>query len=61
MESKAILTEEDYRAALVIASLLFDNPPEIDTSAGAEFELLISSIDAYERVHYPISTPEPIS
>jgi len=61
MELKTLLTEEDYRAALIVASLLFNNPPEIGTSEGDDFELLIASIDVYERLHFPINAPEPIS
>lgn len=61
MELKAILTEEDYSAALRTASALFDHPPEIGTPAGDAFEALIASIEAYERTHYPIAAPEPIS
>ena len=62
IELKPIRTEEDYQAALQVASAFFDLPEEIDPESedGAAFDALLTLIEAYEAKHYPIAPPSPI-
>lgn len=57
-----IRTEDDYRAALAEAERLFDQPrePDPDSAEGAYFDALVTLIEAYERKHFAVDTPEPI-
>ena len=57
---RPIRTDADYRAALALVALYFDNEPEIDSDAGAHFEAMLTLIEAYEAKHYPMSPPDPI-
>lgn len=59
---KPIRTEDDYQAALKAAEAFFDAPtePDPESEEGAEFEALLTLIEAYERKHYPIDPPDPI-
>jgi HTH-type transcriptional regulator/antitoxin HigA len=59
---KPIRTEADYRAALKTAEMFFDAPeePSPDSEEGAYFEALLTLIEAYERKHYPVNSPDPI-
>ena len=57
---RPIRTDADYRAALALVALYFDNEPEIDSDAGAHFEAMLALIEAYEARHYPMSPPDPI-
>lgn len=57
-----IRTADDYRAALAEAGRLFDLPdePDPDSAEGAYFDALVTLIEAYERKHLAIATPDPI-
>ncbi|WP_225225880.1 helix-turn-helix domain-containing protein [Komarekiella delphini-convector] len=58
LETRAIRTEADYRAALDEIERLFDaelNTPEFD-----RLEVLTTLVEAYEQRHYPIEAPDPI-
>lgn len=57
--NKLIKTEEEYESALARIDELFDSEP--DTPEGDEFELLVSLVEIYEKEHYPIEAPDPIS
>lgn len=63
IELKPIRTEEDYQAALQVASACFDLPDEIDPESeeGAKFDALLTLIEAYEVKHYPIAPPSPVA
>lgn len=58
MYLKPIRNEDDYQAALRRIDLLFDAQP--NTNEGDELEVLSILVDHYERVHFPIESPDPI-
>lgn len=60
---RPIRTEDDYRAALRDVEQVFDLPEEPDPGSelGANFEAMITLIEAYERKHHPIDPPDPIA
>jgi len=60
MRIRPIRTKADYRAALAEVSPMFDNEPEPGTLRGDRFDVLVTLIEAYERVHFPIQAPDPI-
>jgi len=58
MKIRPIKTEADYRASLEeIESLML---AKADTPEGDRLDILVTLIEAYERVHYPIDFPDPI-
>ncbi len=57
--NKPIKTEADYKAALVRADEIFDAKP--GTSEGDELELLITLIEHYEDIAFPIDLPDPVT
>jgi len=50
-----IKTEADYNLALKRLEIIFD--ADLNTSEGDEFELLVTLIENYENLHYPIGMP----
>lgn len=60
---KPIRTEADYQAALKAAEAFFDAPsePDPDSEEGADFDALLTLIEAYERKHYLIEPLDPIA
>jgi HTH-type transcriptional regulator / antitoxin HigA len=56
---KIITTEQEYEKALKRLSSIFDANP--DSPEGMEAELLVTLIEKYEKEHYPIALPEPIT
>lgn len=56
---KIITTEQEYEKALKRLSSIFDANP--DSPEGMEAELLITLVEKYEKEHYPIALPEPIT
>lgn len=56
---KIITTEQEYEKALKRLSTVFDANP--DSPEGMEAELLVTLIEKYEKEHYPIALPEPIT
>ena len=56
---RPIRTEEDYRAALAEAELLWEADP--GTPEGDKIDVLVTLIEAYEAEHHPIEAPDPIS
>ncbi|MFD2943114.1 helix-turn-helix domain-containing protein [Flavobacterium notoginsengisoli] len=58
MNIKPIKTEQDYSLALERVNSLFDAKP--DTSEGDELDILVTLIEKYEEIHYPIPEPDPI-
>ncbi|WET04729.1 DNA-binding protein [Flavobacterium sp. YJ01] len=58
MNIKPIKTEEDYSLALEKVNSLFDAKP--DTIEGDELDILVTLIEKYEQIHYPIPEPDPI-
>ncbi len=57
-EAKLIKSEREYNTALDRLELIFDATPK--SKEGKEAELLALLIDEYEKVNYPIETPDPI-
>ena len=60
MEIRPIHTEADHKAALRQLSAYFDNEPEPGTPEGDRFEVLLTLVEAYEAVHFPIDLPDPV-
>ena len=58
MEIKPIKTEDDHQAALAESERLFDAEP--DTPAGDRLDVLTTLVEAYERKHYAIPSPDPV-
>ncbi|WP_316635281.1 DNA-binding protein [uncultured Flavobacterium sp.] len=58
MNIKPIKTEQDYSFALERVNFLFDAKP--DTIEGDELDILVTLIEKYEQIHYPIPEPDPI-
>lgn len=52
---KPIQTEADYRVALQLVAQYFESEPEIDSDAGKHFEAMVTLIQAYEAMHYPVA------
>jgi HTH-type transcriptional regulator/antitoxin HigA len=58
MIPKNIKTEKDYEKALARINDLMDADP--DTPEGDELELLITMVEMYEKMNYPIDPPDPV-
>lgn len=58
MEIRPIKTEEDYQATLAEVERLFDAVP--DTPEGDRLEVLTTLLEAYEKNHYAIPSPDPV-
>lgn len=58
MNIRPIKTEADYQATLKeIESLM---SAEADTPEGDRLDVLVTLVEAYERVHYPVEFPDPV-
>lgn len=62
MDIRPIKSEEDYRAALARIEQLVagDKTPPANSPEGDTLEVLVTLVQAYEAVHYPIGSPDPI-
>ena len=60
MEIRPLLTEDDYRAVLREVSALVDQDPEPDSAHGVRLDVLATLVEAYERKHFPIESPDPV-
>ena len=58
MEINPIKTEKDYDLALERINILFDAKP--NTKEGDELDILVTLVEKYEHIHYPIPEPDPI-
>lgn len=58
MEIKPIKTEKDYDLALERVNIIFD--AETNTVEADELDILVTLIEKYEQIHYPIPEPDPI-
>lgn len=59
MNIKPIKSDADYRAALKeIESLMM---AEADTPEGEKLDVLVTLVEAYERIHYPLDLPDPVA
>ena len=59
MNIRPIRTKTDYRAAMREVERLWNATP--GTPNGDRVEVLVTLIEAYEAVHFPIPAPDPIS
>ena len=59
MMNKPIKTEADYKVALARADEIFDAKP--GTSEGDELESLLTLIERYEEIAFPIDLPDPVT
>ena len=57
--SKLLKTESDYNEALKRIEELFD--AESGTAEADELELLVALVELYEKEHFPIEAPDPVS
>ncbi|MDF2464753.1 MAG: DNA-binding protein [Ramlibacter sp.] len=60
MNTSPIPDDAEYKAALKEVAPYFDAEPEPGTADAIRFELLITSIQAYEDQHFPIRTLAPL-
>jgi HTH-type transcriptional regulator / antitoxin HigA len=58
MEINPIKTEKDYDMALQRVNVIFDAKP--NSVEADELDILVTLIEKYEQVHYPIPEPDPI-
>ena len=58
MEINPIKTEKDYDLALERINILFD--AKTNTKEGDELDILVTLVEKYEQIHYPIPEPDPI-
>jgi len=58
MEIRPIKTEKDYDLALERVNTLFD--AKANSDEGDELDILVTLIEKYEQIHYPIPEPDPI-
>jgi len=58
MEIRPIKNEDDYKAALREVERLFDAAP--DTADGDRLEVLTTLLEAYEKNHFSIPSPDPV-
>ncbi|WP_308418582.1 helix-turn-helix domain-containing protein [Chitinimonas arctica] len=60
MDIRPIRTDADYQAAIKLVSAYFDAEPEPGTEEADHFEVLVTLVHAYEDVHFPVESPDPI-
>jgi HTH-type transcriptional regulator/antitoxin HigA len=58
MDIRPLKTEADYNDALAEIEQLWET--EVNTPAGDKLDVLLTLVEAYENVHYPIDPPDPI-
>ena len=58
MTLRPIRTKREHQAALREVEALWEAPS--DSPKGDRLEVLVLLVEAYEREHYPIATPDPI-
>lgn len=56
---RPVRNEIDYQATLAEIDQLFNATP--DTPEDARLEVLLTWVEAYEEVHYPLNMPDPIA
>ena len=54
VEIRPIKTEDDYKIALQEIAGYFENEPEIGSTEGNRFEVLLTLVEVYETKQYPI-------
>ncbi len=61
MELRVIKTKEDHEAAMRDIETLAQRDLKPDTSEVNRLEVLATLVEAYEKAHFPIEKPDPIS
>lgn len=61
MDVRPIRTEAEYDAALKEIARYFETQPDTGTAEADRFDLLAMVIENYEREHWPIEPPDPVS
>ena len=59
MEQPPIHTEQEYDAALQAIEALWTAPA--GSAEAEQLEILVTLVEAYEALHYPIEPPEPLA
>ncbi len=54
-----IKTDQDHAAAIARIEHLMDNPKT--AAERDELDILVTLVDAYENIHFPIAPPEPLA
>ena len=54
-----VKTDKDYRKALLRIEGLID--ATANSKAGDELDVLVTLVEAYERDHFPINSPDPVA
>jgi HTH-type transcriptional regulator/antitoxin HigA len=52
---KEISNDSEYRAALSAVRPFFDDEPEEGTTEALEFDRLVTLIEDYEALHFPVT------
>ena len=58
---KVIRTEEQYDDALNRVYTLMNQHPAIGTQDGDELDVLVTLIENYEAIHYPMNATDPVA
>ena len=58
MDIKPIRTKADHKAALKAVELLMN--ARANTPEGDRLDILVTLIEAYERIHYPMDFPDAV-
>jgi len=58
MDVKPVKTEQDHRATLQEIEWLMTAEP--GTPEGERLDVLVTLVEAYERVHFPLDLPDPV-
>ena len=58
MKIHPVRTEKDYKKALLRIDGLMDATP--NTKAGDELDVLATLVEAYERDHFAMNSPDPV-
>ena len=61
MEPRVIKTTEDYKAAFREVESLAVRDPKPGTPDGDRLELLSTLVESYEKIHFPVERPDPVS
>ncbi len=56
---RPIKTNDDYKYTLLHIDALMDTEP--GTEDGAELDVLVTLVEAYENEHFPIGAPDPVA
>ena len=59
MNIRPIKTNDDHAQALLRIDALMNAEP--DTAEGAELDVLVTLVEAFENQHFPIPAPDPVA